>query len=183
MEIWKDINGYEGYYQVSNMGNFKSVDRCVLHKNNRRHHIKGINLRATFNNRIQRYEISLSKEGKRKVYKTYRLVAEMFVENSDPIHKTVVNHIDGNTHNNISTNLEWVTHSENLQHSYDVLHRVVNKPYRGKRKCRVYDKINNTLTEYASIMEASRNIQISETQIRRVSDKECINDRFDIEIQ
>ena len=57
--------------------------------------------------------------GKRKSCKVSRIVAQMFIPNDDPEHKTQVNHIDGNKSNNIVNNLEWVTPSQNLQHAID----------------------------------------------------------------
>lgn len=110
-EIWKDIIGYEGKYQVSNIGNVKSLDyidnRGQLKKGKllkRRITEKGYNSAVLYNN------------GKQKCYKVHRLVATAFIENSS--YKPFVNHIDGNKLNNNVSNLEWCTHQENIIHSF-----------------------------------------------------------------
>lgn len=181
IEIWKDIDGYEGYYQVSNLGRIRSLDRIIIGKNGRPQTKVGSIMSDRLNSRINRREIGLRKNDKRKAFKVYRLVAMAFVENEDPINNTTVNHIDGDTNNNVSSNLEWCSYSKNLQHSYDKLNRPTNKP-KGKRKCHVYDKLLNTNNVYSSIMETAREIKISETQIRRISNKECVNERYEISI-
>lgn len=111
-EIWKDIEGYEGLYKVSNLGNIKSLDRtdCSGRK------IKGKIIKQSQNRGGYKY-IKLHKNSEIKNVSVHRLVAVAFVEN---IHeKKCVNHIDGNKHNNNSNNLEWVTQSENIKHAYD----------------------------------------------------------------
>lgn len=181
IEIWKDIEGYEGYYQVSNLGRIRSLDRTIVGKNGRKQTKFGAIMSDRLNSRINRREIGLRKNDIRKAFKVYRLVALAFVENKDPINNTTVNHIDGNTNNNIASNLEWCSYSENLQHSYDKLNRPTNKS-KGKRNCYVYDKLLKTNNIYSSIMETAREINISETQIRRISNKECVNKRYEISI-
>lgn len=180
-EIWKDIDEYEGYYQVSNLGNIRSLDRLVLSKNGVKQTKYGTMIKSSINPKTLRNEIGLTKNNKRKIFKVYRLVAMAFIENPNPTVNTTVNHIDGDVNNNSSYNLEWCSYSENLKHSYDNLNRPINKS-KGKRKCNVYDKLSKENYVYASIMETSRNIGISETQIRRISDKECINKRYEISI-
>ena len=181
MEIWKDIEGYEGYYQVSNLARVRSLDRVIVYKNGRTKTMRGAIVKDRLNTRLGRREIHLSKNGFRKAFKVYRLVAKEFIINDDPINKTTVNHIDGNADNNIATNLEWCSYSKNLKHSYDYLNRPVNKTGK-KRVCYVYDKQLKTNEKYFSIMETAREIKISETQIRRIANKECVNERYEISI-
>lgn len=182
IEIWKDISGYEGYYQISNLGNIRSLDRIITGKNGKKQTKQGVIMKDRMNTRLGRREIYLCKDGHRRAFKVYRLVALEFIYNDDPINKTTVNHIDGNIDNNISDNLEWASYSENLQHAYDKLNRVVNRSSGKKRKCYVYYKLFGTSNVYSSIMEAARNINVSETQIRRISNGECINYKYEITI-
>lgn len=103
-EIYKDIKGYEGLYQVSNLGNVKSLSRNKIL----------ISDKYT-NNATTYHRITLCKNGVTKRFLVHRLVATVFINN--PENKPQVNHIDNNGSNNIYTNLEWVTASENMQHS------------------------------------------------------------------
>lgn len=113
-EIWKDITGYEGYYQVSNMGNVRSVDRVVFNsKNNAYHKIKGKN--RAFSIRKKGYlGVYLMKEGKGKSFLVHRLVAEAFIPN--PLKLPQINHKDENKQNNCAENLEWCTNKYNANY-------------------------------------------------------------------
>lgn len=99
--MWRDVVGYEGLYQVSNMGRVKSI-RAFKFKI-----IKGISLGHGY------LRVSLSKFGCAKNFSIHRLVCMAFLEN--PFNKPFVNHIDNNPLNNEATNLEWATHSENMK--------------------------------------------------------------------
>lgn len=118
-EIWKDIKGYEGYYQVSNFGRVKRLARKTTRNNG-----KSENANYTLKERIKKPQIQtqgylhvvLYKDGFCKTCRLNRLVAEAFVEN--PESKKEVNHKDGNKLNNNADNLEWVTSSENIRHAY-----------------------------------------------------------------
>lgn len=114
-EIWKDVIGYDGLYQVSNFGRVLGKERKVRSKNNS---IKTI---ASKPLKISSYDIgykyvTLSKNGKRVKHKLHRLVALSFIPN--PNNKPEVNHIDGVKSNCCYSNLEWVTSSENQIHAY-----------------------------------------------------------------
>lgn len=113
-EIWKDIQGYEGLYQVSNQGNVKS-----LHFGTKYHHPNWQNqedklLRPKLATSGY-YRVELYKPGSRKCLYIHRLVAIAFIPN--PEGKTEVNHIDGNKLNNSVDNLEWASRSENQRHA------------------------------------------------------------------
>ena len=102
-EVWKDIQGYEGLYQVSNTGKIKSFCQGTSRI-----------LKTTPNN-CGYYKVELYKNKKGKMLYIHRLVALSFIDN--PQNKTQVNHIDGNKANNSASNLEWLTASENQQHA------------------------------------------------------------------
>lgn len=114
IEIWKDVEGFEGSYQVSNLGRVKNVCRHIRGRNDG---IRTIRERI----RIQRQSRTgycmtiLSSNNKQKNCTIHRLVALSFVEN--PNNYTEVNHIDGDKMNNRADNLEWCTRSENNRHA------------------------------------------------------------------
>ena len=110
-EIWKDVKGYEGLYQVSNLGNVRGL---VRDWNNR---TKTIRTMRQYVTKTGYLALRLCKDGKTKLWKTHRLVAEAFLENQMAF--PFVNHLDGNKLNNCVSNLEWCTASRNIKHAYD----------------------------------------------------------------
>lgn len=113
-ELWRDIPGYEGYYQVSNLGRIKSLPRLVKSKNNGVRKTKEILLKPQSDD--EGYQsVGLHKENSQKDCRIHRLVAEAFIPN--PENKPQVNHIDGVKYHNNVRNLEWVTNSENMIHA------------------------------------------------------------------
>ena len=117
-EIWKEIKNYEGFFEVSNLGNFRSKDRFVGYKNIGLRKYPGKNLKVEeMKDGYKR--IVLMKDGVKKRYMCHRLVAQEFIPNTE--NKPYVNHINGNRGNNKVTNLEWCTQSENELHSFRVL--------------------------------------------------------------
>ncbi len=102
-EIWKDIEGYDGFYQVSNFGRIKS-----LYKN------KETMLKPQIVSKY--YMVKLSKNGIEKHRTVHSLVAQAFVD--DWFENAEINHKDSNKLNNRFDNLEWVTRSENQKHQY-----------------------------------------------------------------
>lgn len=111
-EEWKDIKGYEGYYQVSNLGNVRRLERLVDYwrKNGHLRIQPARQLKQGSNNR-QRASVALCKDGKIKRFLIHRLVAEAFIPN--PNNLPCINHKDENTHNNKANNLEWCTYKYN----------------------------------------------------------------------
>lgn len=136
-EIWKDIKGYEGLYQVSNLGNVKSIPRIIDSQ------FKGKPIKREVYEKVLKksltrfgYEyVCLSKNGKTKKHKVHRLVGEHFIPNIE--NKKTINHIDGNKQNNRVDNLEWATYKENQQHA--IRTGLWNKEYL-KNKRKVSDK-------------------------------------------
>ncbi len=114
---WRDVKGYEGYYQVSNFGDVRSVDRVVPRAGSKGDVFKpGQDLKANITPKGY-VRISLVRDGQQRNHMVHRLVAEAFIDNPDG--KPEVNHRNGNKQNNHVANLEWSTTCENLVHAYD----------------------------------------------------------------
>lgn len=100
--IWKDIEGYEGLYQVSNVGSIYSV--------------RYKRFRKSKTDKYGYSVVGLNKDGNIRWFFVHRLVASAFIQN--PRNLPVVNHLDGNKQNNCMDNLEWCDHSANVKHAY-----------------------------------------------------------------
>lgn len=116
-EIWKDIQGYEGWYQVSNLGNIKSLKRIRAKKSGGYMMIEIPKLRKPHVSTNGYCDVGLHAEGKSKSFTIHRLVANAFIDN--PQNKPQINHKDGNKQNNAALNLEWVTPGENMTHAHN----------------------------------------------------------------
>lgn len=140
-EIWKKIDGYCDKYEISNLGNVRSLKG------------KTKTLKQKILNTGYLY-VALTTNGKSSNKTVHRLVAETFVPN--PYKKEFVNHIDGNKMNNCESNLEWVTRSENMKHAYkNGLFKkfIIPKPH--KKKVMQLDKEGNIIRIFTSLTEAS----------------------------
>lgn len=104
-ELWVDIDGFEGLYQVSNLGNVKSLDRYVASKSNIRQHKSERQLKLNGGKYTQ---VILCKDGKTYGRLVHRLVATAFIPN--PNNYPCINHKDENPKNNCVDNLEWCTY-------------------------------------------------------------------------
>lgn len=117
-EVWKDVIGYEGYYQVSNIGTVRSIERTVTYQFktgvSKTMRLQSYS-RTQFLNARGYWSVTLSKDGKTKTYVVHILVAKAFIPNVG--NKPCVNHKDLNRQNNTVENLEWVTHQENMAHA------------------------------------------------------------------
>lgn len=116
-EIWKDIADYEGYYQISNLGRVRSVDRYIYNVSN-----FGDNKISFYKGKILRPSkrrkgylgISLTKKNKQRSFLIHRLVAQAFIPNSNNLPQ--VNHIDEDKTNNQVCNLEWCDNKYNINY-------------------------------------------------------------------
>lgn len=117
-EIWKDIEGFEGMYQISSNGRVKSLPRTTWFTN-KNGESKFISVRGRIMKpHKQKYlKAYLNLNGNTNMISVHRLVAMSFIPN--PENKPQVNHVDGDKFNNNVNNLEWVTLSENRRHAFD----------------------------------------------------------------
>lgn len=157
-EIWKDIKGYEGSYQVSNLGRVRSLTRkvntfCGIRTT------KGKVLKPlkTKNNYLR---VDLKQHQNDKYVSIHRLVAKTFIPN--PKEYPIVNHKDGNSLNNKVDNLEWCTQSHNIKEAFRLGTAKVHKHHYtdGTLPCtkipvNQYSLNNVFLAQYSSIKEAS----------------------------
>ena len=135
-EIWKDIQGYEGFYQISNLGNVKSLERVIDKGNGILQHRKEriMNKRES----VDGYYIAkLNVNKKSKSIAIHILVARHFIDN--PNNYPEVNHKDCNRRNNQVDNLEWCTHQQNVEYSKQLGH------YKTKSGCDNPNYKNDTL--------------------------------------
>src|SRR5690625_126948 len=130
-EIWKDVVGYEGYYEVSNVGRVKRVRRHITGKNGVTRYWKGRILAQTKN--LDGYmTVILSKKGKTNILGVHRLVAKAFIKN--PNNKPVTNHKDENKENNNVDNLEWCTIAYNNAYGTRIERMKSNKQFQKRHK-------------------------------------------------
>ena len=148
-EIWKDVPGYEGLYQVSNVGRVKSVYRII---NRNRGYVarKEVILKPCIRRRY--LFVQLSKNGKQKNFFVHRLVAMAFIDN--PKNYPQIDHINGDKYNNSVDNLRWVTAKENSNNP-----NASNSPIGKTKKGKVIiqcDLQGNPIKEWASSVDIQR---------------------------
>lgn len=114
MEIWKQYR--DTFYEASNMGNVRSVERIVTRSNGRRHSVGTRILKPALDKKGY-LRIGIVIDGKLTTLKVHRVICECYHEN--PLNLPQVNHKDGNKQNNAEWNVEWSTGSHNVQHAYD----------------------------------------------------------------
>lgn len=149
-EIWKDIEGYEGLYQVSNLGRVKNIKLNVFMK--------------TFKNKGY-HQIQLSNGGKIKTKLVHRLVALAFIQN--PENKPQVNHIDENKNNNVVDNLEWVTPKENANHGTRN-ERIGLASGRTRSKALIAINVDSgDIIEFKSSAECAEKLRVSQGNVTR----------------
>lgn len=158
IEEFKSVRGYEGLYEVSNMGIVRSVEREVITS-------KGIRIYKSkiLSPGIQKsgyLYVTLSKEGKSKTFRVHRLVAEAFLPNPDNL--SDVDHIDEDKSNNSIENLRWLAHKENSSRS-NTGKTKDNNLGKNPRARKVYDSTGN---EYSCLKELSNVLNINYSTLK-----------------
>lgn len=149
MEIWKDIKGYEGLYQISNYGRVKSLGNGNSN-NSKERILKPAKLKDGY------LYVILSKQGKRKGFKIHRLVAQAFIEN--PNNYPQVNHKDEDKTNNNVSNLEFCTPKYNINYGTAIQRRVENTDYKA-----IAAKIDYTVISAKRTAKISKQVLCVET--------------------
>lgn len=168
MELWKDIQGFEGLYQVSNMGNVRSFDRVIEVERNgitMKQHRKGKVLRQLPRKHGYLAVFLYKSDGKRTHESVHRLVASAFCERKKEA--TEVNHKNEIKTDNRAENLEWITHKENT--NYGTAKERRNQTCREKRirwkAVRQYDLDGNLVAEYPSLKEMEKQTGFSDGNV------------------
>jgi len=164
MEKWKPIVGYEGLYEISNLGRVKSMARVIKRSINGEQKVGEIFLKFELASNGY-YRVSLWKDNVKKNKTIHRLVATHFVNNTN--NKKTVNHKDGNKLNNKASNLEWATYCENNGHAFK------NKLINTSKQVIQIDPITlNAVNEFESLSDAARKTEANQSHISR-----CCNNK------
>lgn len=167
-ETWRDIPGWEGIYQISNLGRVKSFKVVPSGKVMRLSNKTGDYIR-----------IVLQKKGrKNETHLVHRLVAKLFLPN--PSNLPVVNHKDGNKQNNSLSNLEWCTNSYNVRHSMNMhpmqsVSMVYYNKFERPKSIAQIDKDGNILAVYGSARMAQVSTGICSRNILQVANRTPFN--------
>lgn len=147
-EIWKDVVGYEGLYQVSNFGRVRKIEPVIIGQGGSRYK-----------------SVWLKKNNEKNFCSVHRLVAQAFIPN--PENKKTVNHINGIKSDNRVDNLEWATYSENIKHALN--NNLIRK---GKKWLKVLKiKDGEIIKEYRNIKKAAIENNIEYNLLRKIVNK------------
>lgn len=153
VEIWKDIDGYNGRYQISNFGRVRTNDY---------NHTGKTKIMRISKNAKGYCQICLTKNNKRKTHKIHRLVAIAFVSNPNPIMLNCINHKDENKNNNNADNLEWCTNDYNNAYGH--------RTFKTSIEYAQYDLNGNFIRIWKSGEEINKTTEFSRRQIDRCCD-------------
>lgn len=147
-EIWKEIEGYDGFYQISNFGRVKSF---YNHNNIKERYLKLLIDKDGY------FYVDLNLNGNNKKHKVHRLVASAFIENKNNLPQ--VNHLDENKQNNHVNNLEWCTAQYNNIYG--------NRLNKVRKRVSQFDLKNNLVKEWNSAIEIEKTLGFFATGIIR----------------
>lgn len=128
-EIWKNIPGYEGYYQASDLGRVRSLDRTVIYKDGRKRFYKGKVLSPTMTKGYK--QAALMMKGRHKSFRISQLVAMAFLGHEPDGLKLVIDHIDGNKLDDRVENLRIVTNRANASTCFRTNNGTFSSEYLG----------------------------------------------------
>lgn len=162
VERWKSVTGFDGSYEVSDQGVVRSLDRTTLKLNRwgtfsefkiKGHVLKTSRVVAEYDYR----HVSLYLDGKQFSFSVYRLVANAFVPNPENLPE--INHKNGDADDDVYTNLEWVTHVQNMEHAHHILGSFAHlrKPVSVKK--------DNFHFVYPSVLEASKYLGVQPSSL------------------
>ena len=168
-EIWKDIEGFEGYYQVSNLGQVKSLDREVIYSDGKVHHHKGRLIKPSTNQKGY-LQIHLQRQDDKLDITVHRLVALHFVDGY--AEGLQVNHKDENKLNNRADNLEWCSPTYNVNYGTNLqrkgfAYKKGEYTQRCKRLVVYVDDVK--LGEYNGYKEASEALGVSSVYVSQIA--------------
>ena len=192
-EVWRDIQGYEGLYQVSSFGRVRGMDRVVICKNGMQKTVKGRVLKQA-ENRHGYLEVSLSKRRHYTGFRVHRLVAAAFLDRQD--YQDRVNHKDENKQNNNIANLEWCDAKYNANYGTCQQRRVqhtdfvtmmanLNTPERQRKRAiskskvvNVYDASSMKYLFSGTFAELSKTLDMPKNTIRDYANGRIKNDNY-----
>lgn len=167
-EVWKPIPGYEGFYEASDKGRVRSVERIIVLKDklgkdrpcvHKSRILKPCERTYIRSNIKPRKQVVLCVHPNKKSYDVHRIIASTFVPN--PNNYDTVNHIDGDQFNNTPSNLEWISKADNNRHAFKN-----NLIHTQKLIAKLDPATKEILKVYPGEAEACRRIGISQGKIR-----------------
>lgn len=168
-EIWKDVKGYEGLYQISNLGKIKRLSRLSYQRFGKLLLNEKVMSNVIDNNGY--VVVSLTNNKKQRKFLVHRLIAIHFIKNNNNL--PCINHIDGNKQNNDISNLEWCSYSQNNKHALDNNLRKPPAPWKGKfgtenktsKKVGQYNLNGDLINIYPCVHEVYRKLRFPVTNI------------------
>lgn len=173
--MWKTIKEYEGYYEVSDDGRVRSLDRFIKNKSGlfsgRERFLAGSEMKLTESSGRKDEQgylvVNLHKDGISSVIPVHILVANAFIPN--PHNLPTINHIDGDKHNNSVSNLEWASYADNN------IHALINNLRRPRGVAvQQFTMDGDLLKTYKSVTQAAK-----ETGVSRGMISHCVNGRLE----